>query len=260
MWIGTSVRGPAVALLVAVAMGGACAKPDPDAQADLDRKARAHYAVAMEHLREGRVALSIRELQAAEQVTPDDPWVQLALGEAYRVRGKEEEAERHLRRAISLRPGFQPALLNLSALYIQLERYEEAVSISDGLLDNATFPVPWKALTNRGYALMKMGRPDEARESLLGALEYHESYWPAILDIAILDSEQGRNLEALRGLERVLELDPGSLPVSEAHYRMALIYISLGNRDRAVHHLEIAAQPSGGQWGKRSQDYLQRLR
>lgn len=259
MWLGTSVRGLAL-LVVMVMVGAACAKPDPLVQGDLDRKARAHYALAMEHLREGRIALSIRELQAAEEITPEDPWVQLALGESYRMRGKEEEAERHLRRAIALRPGFQPALLNLSALYIQLERYQEAVAISDGLLDDATFPVPWKALTNRGYALMKMGNLGEARESLLAALEFHASYWPAVLDIAILDAEEGNNVEALRGLERVLELDPGSLPVAEAHYRMALIYISLGNRDRAVHHLEIAAQPSGGQWGKRSEDYLQRLR
>jgi Tfp pilus assembly protein PilF len=251
---------PVAAVLALVTLGGGCAKPDPLEQADRDRKARAHYAVAMEHLREGRVALSIRELQAAEEITPQDPWVQLALGEAYRVRGKDQLAEQHLKRAIALRTGFQPALLNLSALYIQLERYEEAVEISDGLLADATFPVPWKALTNRGYAQMKMGRGVEARKSLLMALDYHADYWPAILDIAILDAEEGKSLDSLRGLERVLELDPGSMPVAEAHYRIALIYISLGNRDRAVHHLEIAAQSNGGEWGKRSEDYLQRLR
>jgi Tfp pilus assembly protein PilF len=255
-----AAHGPRLALLALMVVPG-CATPDPAQQVDADRRARAHYGLAMEYLREGRLALSIRELEAAEQIDSDDPWIQLALGETYRQRGMEEEAETHLDNALRLRPGFQPALLNLSALYIQGERYEEAVEVADRLLDDATFPVPWKALTNRGYAQMKLGRVAEARQSLELALEYNDVFWPAILDIAILDADAGRHLEALEGLEHVLRLDPGQLAEAEVHYRMGVVYISLGNRERAMHHLQVATQSKpSGQWGKRSEDYLKRLR
>ena len=59
----------------------------------------------------------------------------------------------------------------------------------------------------------------------------------------------------------MLAQKPGPIAEAEAHYRMATIYISLGNRAKAVHHLTAATEtrPSG-EWGKRSADYLKRLR
>lgn len=238
-----------------------CARPNPEAIADRERRAHAHYGVAMDHLGEGRNALAIRELQAAGELMPNDPWVELSLAEAFARRGKNQEAEVHLKRSLKIRDGFQPALLNLSALYIAEERFEESLGLSERLLDDATFPVPWKALTNKGYALFRQGKNDEARAQFEMALEYHEAFWPALLDLAILDAEDRLHVEALEKFERVLELTPGSLAEAEANYRMAVIYISLGNREKAVHHLTISSSSrSSGQWGKRSEDYLKRLR
>ncbi len=250
-------------LALALPLGGAtgCATNDPGAAQARESQVRAHYQMALNHLREGRTGIAIRELQAAQELEPNDPWIALSLAEAYRLKARNAEAEKHLKRALELRPDLHAAKLNLGALYIQTERYEEAVAVSEELLEDATFPVPWKALTNEGYALYKLGRRAEAREKLEQALEYHENFWPARLDIAILDQEEGRHLEALQGLERVVSQKPGPIAEAEAHYRIATIYISLGNREKAVHHLTVAteARPNG-EWGKRSADYLKRLR
>jgi Tfp pilus assembly protein PilF len=213
------------------------------------------------HLKEGRAGIAIRELLAAEALDSEDPWIQLALAEAYRLKAHNAEAEQHLKRALAVRPDLHAAQLNLSALYIQTERYEDAIEASDALLADATFAAPWKALTNKGYALYRLQRRAEARETLGQALEYHEHFWPARLDLAILDQDEGRHLEALEGLEAVLGQKPGAIARAEVNYRMATIYISLGNRAKAVHHLTVATEtrPSG-EWGKRSADYLKRLR
>ena len=251
--------GLVLALHVAGALG--CATTNPATQAENDRKVRNHYELAVNHLREGRTGVAIRELLAAEAIEPKDPWVQLALAEAYRLKAHNAEAEEHLKRALAARPDLHAAKLNLSALYIQVGRYEEAIQMSQELLADATFPAPWKALTNEGYALYKLERRGEARQVLGQALEYHENFWPARLDLAILDQDEGRHLEALEELEAVLAQKPGAIAEAEANYRMATIYISLGNRAKAVHHLTAAAEtrPSG-EWGKRSADYLKRLR
>jgi Tfp pilus assembly protein PilF len=249
------------ALGLALPWVAGCATTSPEAREDQERRARGHYEMAMNHMREGRTGIAISELQAAAALEPDDPWTQLALGEAYRLKARNEDAERHLKRALDLRPDFHAAKLNLAALYIGMERYERTIELSRELLADATFPVPWKALTNEGYAYYKLGRRAEAREALEKAVAYNEGYWPALLDLAILEADEGRQIEALERLERVLAQKPGSLATAETHYRMAVAYMSLGNRDKAVHHLSVAVETRpGGEWGKRSADYLKRLR
>ena len=93
------------------------------------------------------------------------------------------------------------------------------------------------------------------------ALAYHEGYWRSNLNLAILDSEEGQQLDAIRRLERVAEISPGALGTAEANYRIGEIYVGVGKLDRAVHHFAAAAsQRPSGTWGKRSEVYLERLR
>jgi Tfp pilus assembly protein PilF len=258
--------GSAVLLaLVLAALGCATASGPtenaPGEESPAERRTQAHYKLGVEHLRQGQPALAIRELRAATEYDPSDVWVRLALAEAYRLKGHLELAEAELNTALRLRSDFQQARLNLSALYIQMERYEEAVAQTRALLEDPTFPVPWKALTNQGFAEYKLGRLREARQSLELAVEYHGEYWQALLNLGILDADEGRRLEALERFDAVLALRPGPLAESEVNYRIGEVYVALGNRERAVQHLTAAAsnRPSG-EWGKRSEDYLKRLR
>jgi Tfp pilus assembly protein PilF len=249
-------------ILLAVASAVGCATaPDFQTQMAHDKKARAHYNAGIDHMRQGKLALAIRELSAGLQTSPEDPWIHWAIAEAYRQKGRVDESEHHLLRALEIRPGFQQARLNLSALYVQMGRYDEAIAHADILLDDPTFPVPWKALTNRGWAQYKLGQSQAARTSFEAALEYNENHWRSVLALGILDAESGQRIEALEQFERVIDLEPGSLAEAEANYRIGEIYVSLGNRERAVQHLTAAAaKEPNGQWGKRSEDYLKRLR
>lgn len=251
-------------ILAAAAVGCATPPPLPDEQGELqsdERKAQAHYKLGIQHLQQGQAALAIRELRVAEDLDARDEWTQLALAEAYRLKGLFAESESHLHKALRVRRDFQQARLNLSALYVQTERYDDAIAQTELLLDDPTFPVPWKALTNQGYAQYKLGRLGEARQSLELAVEYHDRYWQALLNLGILDADEGRRIEALERFDQVIALQPGPLAEAEANYRSGQIYVALGNRARALEHLEAAARarPSGT-WGKQSEEYLRRLR
>jgi type IV pilus assembly protein PilF len=253
------IAGLALALALGCASTGGDEPPRLSA-ADQSR-ARAHQSVGATHMREGRLALAIRELRASEELNPGDKWTQLTLAEAYRQKGLNADAERHLRKALDVDPAFQDARLTLSGLYIQTERYAEAVSEAQILIDDPTFPQPWTALTNKGWALAMQGKRADAREALGFALEYNERYWRAHLNLGILDVEEGKRIDAIERFERVLALTPGPLGTAEANYRAAEVYVSLGNREQAVEHLVAAtSQRPSGPWGKRSEDYLKRLR
>ncbi len=252
------------ALGIALALAGSLGcvtTSDSDIEFDQDRKARAHYNAGIEQMRQGKNALAIRELLTALQISPRDPWIHWAIAEAYRQKGRLDECESHLLTAIEIRPDFQQARLNLSALYVQVGQYEDAIAHSDILLDDPTFPVPWKALTNKGWAQYKLGQIQAARESFQSALEYNENHWRSFLALGILEAEAGERIEALEQFERVIELAPGPMAEAEANYRIGLVYVSLGNRKRALQYLMAAASKTpSGQWGKRSEDYLRRLR
>ena len=248
-------------LLVVAAALGCATTPDLQSEFETDKKARTHYNAGIEQMRQGKLALGIRELRTALQISPRDPWIHWALAEAYRQKGRLDDAESHLLTALEVRPDFQQARLNLSALYVEMGRYDEAIALTDQLLDDPTFPVPWKALTNRGWAQFELGQHDDARKSFEATLEYDEKHWRSFLALGILDEEAGDRVEALERFEQVIALEPGPLVEAEANYRIGEIYISLGNRQRAVQHLTAAtAKEPNGEWGKRSEDYLQRLR
>jgi type IV pilus assembly protein PilF len=256
-------RGVAATLAACLLLASGCATDGSSlaTQFETDRRARAHYRLGVENLRLGRPALAVRELLAAAEYDARDAWIPLALAEAYRMQGNLELAEKSLVEALRLRPEFQEARLNLSALYLQMDRHEEAIAESQRLLRDPTFPVAWKALTNQGWAELQLGRHADARRSLELALQHHEDYWQAHLNLGILEAKEGHHLAALERFEKVLALQPGQMGEAEAHYRIAEIYVSLGNRDRAVQHLTaVTTGGPSGPWGKRSEDYLKRLR
>ncbi len=145
-------------LLALAAVLGCASTPDVQAEFDRDKKARTHYNAGIEYMRQGKLAIGVRELRTAMQISPRDPWIHWAIAEAYRQQGRLDDAESHLLTALEIRPDFQQARLNLSALYVEMGRYEEAIELADQLLDDPTFPVPWKALTNRGWAEYELGQ------------------------------------------------------------------------------------------------------
>ncbi len=255
----TRIRLRSAVVVAAAALAFGCADAE-QAKEDKFRRTSSHYDLGVGHLKEGNSAMAIRELQAALSYDEKLARVHHALAEAFRVSGRFTDAEAHLQRAIALEPSFQGARLSLSALYVQMERYQDAIRESQALVTEATFPAPWRAYTNIGWAQLKLGHVPEARKSFEQALAMKGNYWPALLNLGILESQDGHRAEAIEYFTRVLKANPGLSAEVETNYRMAEVYVSLGERERALQHLTVVIerQPSG-EWGKRSQEYRKLL-
>jgi type IV pilus assembly protein PilF len=252
----------AVCLVVVTLLATGCATAQKQAEERQRlRKANSHLDIGVGYLESGRTALALREFLTAEKLDPRNARIQYALGEAYLARGKVEESELHLKRALELYPDHHDARLSLTALYLLQERHPEVIEQCDMLVDDPTFPAPYRALGNRGLAQMRMGLSHEARQSLDLALDYNAQYWPALLTLATLEAEEGHRLEAIGLLQEILQLEPGPRVESEVNYRLAEIYISLGKRQRAIGHLSTSVtRAPEGPWAAKSQEYLKLLR
>jgi len=248
--------------LIGLLFGSGCATSGNQLELETRlKKAKSHYNLGVDYLRTDRIALGLRELLLAEEFDPKNARIQHALGDGYLMRGKHQEAEHHYLRVLELAPSFHDARLNLSGLYAELSRFEECITHAKVLAEDATFAAPWRALSNQGWAELRLGRIDDARRSLEFGLDFDPGYWPALLNLGILEMEQGRRLEAVSLFQKVLERKPGPEARSEANYRLGEIYIALGKRKRAVGHLMAAvADAPGGRWGIKSEEYLNLLR
>lgn len=255
----------ALSLALCAALLGGCATTGPVAKRpavteEAERQARAHHGQGTAFLKEGKLAHAIRELRAAAALNPNDPWIRLGLGEAYRLRSMMTEAEHEIREALAIDPQFQEARLTLSGVYVQQQRWAEAIAEAQVLIDDPTYAEVWMPLTNKGFALMQEGNLSEARKSLELAAEFKEKYWRAYLNLGILASLEGHREEALAHFAKVVEYGHGTLGEAEANFRSAEIYVALGDQGRAIRHLLAATERNpDGQWGKASAEYLKRL-
>lgn len=260
--------GPLFAgLLLAVVVSGCAHRASVPPKPDSARVAASIRDVGIDLLNQGRTAMAIRKLNQAIGENPSDPISYLSLGEAYRRKGMLEEAEVNLLRSLTLNKdphdyNRQETVLNLSALYIQLGRYEEARQQCEQLIDDPTFATPWRALTNRGWAEYKLGDFGLARLSFEQALEFHPRYAPAHLNLGLLDQKERRWIAALQHYEQAA--DPKKMPpsaVAEANFHIAEVYVSMGQREKAIAHFGMALERSPyGKWGEQSQSYLELLR
>jgi tetratricopeptide (TPR) repeat protein len=253
---------PLAALIAALA---GCATTNGAAQRpvvtdDAVREARAHHGQGAAFLREGKIALAIRELRAAAGLNPNDPWIRLALGEAYRLRGMMTEAEHEVRESLVIDPKFQQARLTLSAIYLQQQRYADSIAETQALIDDPTYADVWMPLTNKGFAQLRLGQLSEARKSLELAIEFKDEYWRAHLNLGILAALEGNREEALKRFASVIEHGAGTLGEAEANYRTAEIYVALGDQRRAIRHLLAATERNpDGEWGRASAETLKTL-
>jgi len=239
-----------------------CATPSGREDAALrKRQARSHYDIGLDHLQKGRIELGLRELLAAERLDPRDERIQNSLGVTYYQKGRAAEAERHLRRALELHPDHHEARFNFTVFLLREERFAECIAESQRLFDDPTFVAPWRALTTRGWCEYKSGRVAEARRLLELSRDYDAGDWSTLLNLGILEADQGNRRQAAELFQQVLALRPGPSAESEANYRLGELYAALGERERAVSHLAAAVQKApNGPWGRKSEESLKRLR
>ncbi|MBW2716885.1 MAG: tetratricopeptide repeat protein [Deltaproteobacteria bacterium] len=264
MWKQTPPNAAPIVWLCVLALflGSGCVSSTGGAEEAMRlRRATSHFNLGLDYIRNEHLALGLRELLLAESFDPQNAQIHLALANAYWMRRKPDVAEEHYLRSLEIEPTFHEARLNLSVLYNRLDRHEDSLTHASILVDDATFPGPWRAYANKGLAEFRLGRVDEARRTLEIGFDYRDDYWPTLLYLGILEVEDGRQLEGLALFRQVLEQEPGLEAQAQANYRIGEIYIALGERERAIGHLRAAVvETPGGPWGVKSEEFLNLLR
>jgi protein O-GlcNAc transferase len=136
--------------------------------------------------------------------------------------GQEEEAVRHLRRALQLTPKSASAHFNLGTVLLKGARYEDALaSLTDAL---ALKPNTGAFLAAIGDTLAKLGRSDEAIERYRQAIAAAPDDPHAHENLGRTLYRLDRTKEAIKSLQQAIRLAPGN---NEAIFILAKSLFSL---------------------------------
>ncbi|MDT8441876.1 MAG: tetratricopeptide repeat protein [Desulfuromonadales bacterium] len=184
--------------------------------------ARYHYLMGVSALNENNPTEALRELLAAEKLDSRDAEIQAGLAEAYFRKEAYDLAERHYLRAIDLSAGDPTHHNNLGALYLNMERFDDAARQFQTAADNLLFDRPEIALTGLGLARFQLGDYPAAERAYQKALRLAPRYVQSSFRLGELYFAQDRPVEALVQFTRAVELSPNFV---QAHYWLGLTYM-----------------------------------
>jgi serine/threonine-protein kinase len=180
--------------------------------------------------RDGRTAVAVETLRAAQRRRPDDFWITLELGSALcQARPpRADEAVGYFRAAVALRPNSAGAYVNLGCALLLLGRPADAeAAFRDAVRLQPDCP---QARHDLGCALAQQGKHGEAADAQREALRLKPDYAEAAFSLGCALTAAGDPDGALDALRVAVRLRPG---YAEAHCNLGGLLYGRGRRDEA---------------------------
>src|SRR5205085_283608 len=126
---------------------------------------------------------------------------------------------------------YSDARNNLGRVYIELARYNEAISLLTQVTKDLTYTAPEKAFVNLGLAHLKKGEYTQAQNIFKKGMEANAKFCPAY-------NYYGQALFQLQKYDAAIDSFDSALRLcnnnyDEAHYYSALSYYKAGQQEKA---------------------------
>ncbi len=206
---------------------------------------------------DNRVDEGIALLETVAQLQPASASARIRLGTGLIMGGDNEAASEQLEAALELDPQFQQAGVLLILNHLQNRDYPAAIdaaqtyrqrhpgnAISYNLLgraylangeqaearksfERATASAPGDPPANHQLAKMAAaaGKPAEARGYYRAVLEHHRNHLSTLMQLALLDAEEGNGEAVIAGMERAMTAHPTAL---EPRLLLGRYYLAIG--------------------------------
>lgn len=157
-------------------------------------------------------------------------------GLAFMNENRFNEAAADYTKAISLKPGYNEALVNRGNIFRVQKQNEEALKDYNDCIDhNPNFS---KAYFNRGILFMNLQQNEEAIRDFSKSIELNPNYYKAYSNRGVIYNNAKRYEEAIQDYSRALEIKPDYV---EAWYNRAMVEYASGNKEAACNDLRQSA-------------------
>lgn len=152
--------------------------------------AQANLQLGLGYLQEGNLALAKTKLERANDEDPHSADIHSALGLLDERLGKDKDADKEYRTAMSLAPQ-DPSMLNNYAVYLCSHgRAAEGVHNFETAASNPLYRSPWAALTNAGVCQRQAHHDNEAADLFARAIRSNPAYAEAVFQASDLELAQ----------------------------------------------------------------------
>ncbi|MFP3939847.1 MAG: tetratricopeptide repeat protein [Thermoanaerobaculia bacterium] len=159
------------------------------------------------------------------------------LGAEALMQGDLERARQLTEIAVGLTPWFDKAVNNLGVTLLRQGEAQEALAVFENGLERD--PEDVALLTNAARAHQQLGHPDEAEELLARLDDVHHSNPFFYVYRGELALARGDLETALDYMRQAFRRDD---EVPEVHVGLVKVYLAMGERRKALHHVERALQ------------------
>ncbi len=225
--------------------------------ANKTNRAEAYYLLGVSYLQEQNPTLALKEFLQAEQINADDADLQAALGQAYQLKKAYPEAEAHYLRSLKLSRDNPQVQNNLGALYLDMQRWDQAIRYFRLASGNLLFTRQVVALTGLGYAYYQKGDYLEAVSAFKNALAQDPHYAQAHLMLGETYVALDKNELAITEFRQALKAAPD---YARAQYDLGLAFRRQGDNAKAMEAFrEVVRLAPDSEFGAKAADYLKLL-
>lgn len=218
------------------------------------KDAKYHYLLGVTALNEQNPTEALKEFLLAEKYDDEDPEIQAGLAQAYWQKKAFDLSEKHFLQAIEISDNDPKYYNNLGALYLSMERYDEAITAFRTAADNLLFDRSEIAWTGIGLAYFHKQDYPAAQRAYEKAMELNPSYQVPLFRLGELYYSQDRPVEALDMFTRSVELEPGFFP---GFYWQGLVYMKIKDTEEAKKSFqEVIRLAPGSELARLSENYL----
>ena len=179
----------AVLTLAAAGVLGSCVHIPTDKER---QGAEAHYDLGINAQASGDVRGALKEFEESLKLDPDFADAHNAIALLLHLSfDRKDEAEKHYRQALAIRPNFSEAKVNLGNLYLDQGRLDEAITLYEQALNDMLYATPYIAETNLGWAYFKKGNSAQALEHLKAAVTTNPQFCLGYKDLGLVHDSRG---------------------------------------------------------------------
>jgi tetratricopeptide (TPR) repeat protein len=239
-------------MIVVLALMVACVPVKEKRSAEKD--ANYHYILGATALSEQNPTKALQEFLLAEEYDDEDPEIQAGLAQAYWMKRAFDLAEEHFLKAIELSDDVPKYYNNLGALYLSMDRYDDAIVAFRTAADNLLFEQPELAWTGIGLAYFHKQDYPACKRAYEKAMDLNPNYYMPPFRLGELYYNQDRPVEALEMFTRSVELAPDFFA---GFYWQGLVYMKMKDTAQAKKSFEevIRLAPDSEQ-ARLSENYL----
>jgi tetratricopeptide (TPR) repeat protein len=121
------------------------------------QRAETFYSIGVRQANDGQHRQALASLMKAQELHPNNYWIQEAIGGVFMQIGRPKTAIIHYRKALSIEPKSPRGWNNIGTAYMAIGQWQQAIKAFHIALDNVLYQTPCFARINIGWAYHKIG-------------------------------------------------------------------------------------------------------